>query len=59
MRNVQQTARAAKALPFLVGARHQFGVQVPTGLLAVQHAATAAVFALVGLGARTVFPVLD
>lgn len=59
MRNFQQTTCAAKALPFLVGAFNQFRIQIPTRLLTVQHSATAAVFAFVGLGARAVFSVLD
>jgi hypothetical protein len=59
MRNFQQTTRATKALTFLVGAFNQFGIQIPTWLLAIQNSATAAVFAFVGLGARTVFSVFD
>lgn len=59
MRNLEQPARAAQALPLLVGTLHQIRVDLSTFLLTVQHSKAAAVFAFIGLGAGAVFAVSD
>ena len=43
----------------MVSALDQLGIYTSAGLFAVEHTTTATVFTLVGLGTRTVFPVLD